>query len=221
VLSKQLADAGFDITAMLPWQSAVAIAPILQTLHTSNESHTHALLIGNTKRLWPRFVAAYQSNPQMRQSSDPFDGWIEQQLSGLLEQRKHFFGHRAYSGAYVPLQRLAVAAGIGKMSATHLVIHPVYGPWFSLRAIVEISDEEAAADSGLHLAVLDNAEVSACDAAHCTEHCQPRFEEAQLAPRGAWQPWIESRASCCVGAAWRYSPAQIAYHYGKNTDNIG
>ena len=48
------------------------------------------------------------------------------------------YAHRRYDGAFVAFQPLAVAAGLGALSEANLVIHPVYGPWFALRAAIVV-----------------------------------------------------------------------------------
>lgn len=51
-----------------------------------------------------------------------------------------FFGHQQLeggSGSYVALQRCAQAIGLAHLdAASHLCLHPKYGPWFSLRAVL-------------------------------------------------------------------------------------
>jgi cyanocobalamin reductase (cyanide-eliminating) / alkylcobalamin dealkylase len=210
-LRNALTNAAFDITTILPWSAALATAPSLQNL--AAPTTTHALIIGNSRQLWPRFVDAYRCSNQLRCEPHPLDHWIEQQLSTILVDRPHRFGHRAYDDKYVPLQRLAVAAGLGRLSETHLVIHPVFGPWFSLRAVVAI-DAPTAAEF-----VATAAPITAgnCDPLHCMQQCQQRFAEAQAAPPGSWRAWLAARAACSVGRDWRFSDAQIAYHYCKDT----
>lgn len=226
-LLDDLNSAGFSLAAALPAEAAVAIAPALAVPLAATPS---ALLIGNTRELWPRFVAAYRTDASVRSARDPFDMFVEAALASVIQLRAVRFAHCPYDQAYVPMQRLAVAARLGTLSASQLVIHRRYGPWFSLRAIIAY---EGPADT------LDEA-FAGCDARQCQQRCQPLFDYAMLGlhaneaqePTSAarqpaavanptWRDWLAVRAACSIGADWRFTDEQIIYHYTKDRRVIG
>jgi hypothetical protein len=190
-----LADAGFDIAHRFAID-AVASDPGLELLAGAPVG----ILIGNTRALWPKFLAALPGLDR----THPLDDYTERTIAALLpDGARCYFAHRRYAGAFVPFQRLAVAAGLGSRSPTHLVIHPTYGPWFALRAVV--------ACSGPPPATAPIPPVCQCDAS-----CQAAMTRA-LASSGteSWRDWLGVRDSCTVGKSWRYDDDQIRYHYLK------
>lgn len=233
-LLEDLNNADFSLAAALPAAAAVAIAPALAVPLAAAPS---ALLIGNTRELWPRFVAAYRDDASLRSARDPFDTFVEAKLASVIQQRAVRFAHRAYDQAYVPMQRLAAAARLGVLCATQLVIHRRYGPWFSLRAIVAY---EAPADALVEA-------FTGCDARECQRRCQPLFDHAMsgVRPRDVhehtfdprqpgtheptlatvanptWRDWLAVRAACSTGTDWRFTDEQIIYHYTKDRRVIG
>jgi epoxyqueuosine reductase QueG len=97
----------------------------------------------------------------------------------------------------VPLQHLAVATGLGALAPSHLVIHPVYGPWFALRAAVVIDGEPP------RCAAI--AQPCRCDAA-----CSDALKRAQRSID--WRDWLALR-DCCTLRDWRYRDDQVRFHY--------
>ena len=118
-----LAAAGLDIVHRFDARAVAAELAVPQLA-----THPVGVLVGNTRAMWPKFLAA---RPPV---ADPLEAYVERALDPLA--LPVLYAHRRYAGAFLPFQRIAVAAGLGAMSATHLVIHPEHGPWFALRAIV-------------------------------------------------------------------------------------
>ena len=175
-----LAAAGFDIVQ--PFDGGLV-----------DPDRRAGLLVGNTRALWPRFVAGKPPGP------DPFDRFVEAAVDPVVPPGgRVVYAHRQYDGAFVPFQRLAVAAGLGALSETHLVIHPVYGPWFALRAAIVVPGEPP-----------PPAQIPRpcrCDAA-CREALQRATGSSD------WRAWLAVRDACPAGREYRYSDDQLAYHY--------
>lgn len=152
-----------------------------------------AILVGNTRAAWPAFVAAAAVDAD----PDPIDRFVERTFPGAL------YAHRP---PYLPFQRIAVAAGLGTLSPTQLVIHPRFGPWFALRAIVF--------EPGPPPPVPPPA-PPICT---CTAACTDAFATASTATDPF--AWIAVREACTHGRAHRYSDLQIRYHYGKQRDDL-
>jgi Methylmalonic aciduria and homocystinuria type C family len=197
-----LADHGFDIVHAFD-ANAAAREPGLGVLAGAQRL---GLLIGNTRALWPKFLAA--RDPEDR---DPLEHYTERVIGAAFADARILYSHRRYAseppgepsgreGAFFPFQRLAVTTGLGALSEGGLVIHPSYGPWFALRAVVLVDGDP-----------VERAPI----AKPCT--CDARCGEAlqvALADRRDWRKWLDVRNACKLGAA-RYSDDQIRYHYLK------
>jgi len=190
-----LTAAGFDVAHTFD-TAAVAGEPGLAML--AGEARL-GILIGNTRALWPPFTAAMR-DPALAAERDPLERYTEQTIGAAFPTgARIFYGHRLYDGAFVPLQRLAAATGLGALSPNHLVIHPIYGPWFALRAIVVThGDPPARAAIAMPCA--------------CSSSCTASFMRAQRSDD--WRDWLAVRDSCAL-RSWRYSDDQIRYHYDK------
>jgi len=183
----QLAAAGLDIVHHFDARQ-VATELALPRL----ASHPVGVLVGNTRALWPKFCAA------RRDVHDPLEAYVEEAIDAIAVPT--LYAHRRYDGAFLPFQRIAVAAGLGGLSPTQLVIHPVFGPWFALRAILLIEGTPPR-----------TAPIGA--PCRCEASCLTALDAA-VSGRD-WRRWVAVRDACPVGRAWRYSEEQIHYHYSN------
>jgi len=191
-----LADAGFDLAHELDTRIAAA-EPGLECL---GGTERRGILVGNTRALWPKFVAAMR-DPELAAAPHPLERYTERTIDAAFPKARVFYGHRRYEGAFLPMQRLAVATGLGALAPCQLVIHPIYGPWFALRAVIVLDGSPV-----VHAPI---AKPCRCDAA-----CAETFHAALVA--GAdWRAWLAVR-DACVLRAWRYDDEQIRYHYTKS-----
>jgi methylmalonic aciduria homocystinuria type C protein len=194
-----LAAAGFDIAHTFD-AAAAAREPGLAVLAGPARL---GILIGNTRALWPPFTAALR-DPALAAEPDPLERYTERVIdaafaAGGATGPRIYHGHRRYDGAFLPLQRLAVAAGLGALAPSQLVIHPIYGPWFALRAVV-VTDGDPPRRQPI---------AQPC---RCTAACRERFEQAQRSMAPA--DWLAARDSCSL-RSWRYSDEQARYHYAR------
>jgi len=186
------------------------------------------LVVGNTRRLWDPFREAIRADARLRSLAHPLDEYVATlvtRAAATLAPRALLFFAHVVEPAPIPIQRIAEAAGLAQLSPSHLSVHPIYGPWIALRAVVVIDVEL------VELVELVEPEPAVgparrpCDA--CARPCMPAFEEALRtatatgAPLGAairddFHAWVRVRAVCPVGRAHRYDDGQIEYHYAKN-----
>jgi len=192
-----LASAGFDIVHAFD-ATAAARESGLEVL---DGDQRRGLLIGNTRLLWPPFVAAMRE-PALAAERDPLERYVERAVGGACSGRI-YYSHRRYDGSFLPFQRLAVATGLGALSDGGLVVHPVYGPWFALRAIAVVDGEPVARRP--------IAKPCACRA-----RCSDALRIAHAS--GSWRAWLGVREACTLDE-WRYSDDQIRYHYTKVWDS--
>ena len=200
---EHFAAAGFDLVHPF---DARAVARELGLAILVDDDRPCGWLVGNTRALWPKLKAARATDPVLAASTDPIEHYLEQTCAPLADVRC-VFAHLRYDGAFVPFQRLAVAAGLGMLASTHLVIHPSYGPWFALRAVVLARGSP----------VTRVLPAAACD---CAERCGAAFERARAAG-STWRDWLAVRDACCVGIEHRYDDDQIEYHYTKSRKLLG
>jgi methylmalonic aciduria homocystinuria type C protein len=191
-----LAAAGFDVVHAFD-AAAAAGEPGLEALAGPQRL---GLLIGNTRALWPPFTAALR-DPALSAESDPLDRYTERVIDAAFATpvARVFYGHRRYSGGFLPMQRLAVVTGLGALTATHLVVHPDYGPWFALRAIAIVDGEPP-------------VRAPIAKPCQCNASCDAAFGRAR--DSRDWRDWLVVRDSCAL-RAWRYSDEQIRFHYSR------
>lgn len=102
-----------------------------------------ALLIGNTRNFWKPFLLDFKTH---NKSPDPVDDYVERCIQSVLTQAagnvKCFvkFSHERQDGKIVAIQRACHVSGLAYYDTenSYLCIHPVYGPWIALRAVVVI-----------------------------------------------------------------------------------
>lgn len=197
----RFAEAGFDLAHPF---DAHAIARELGVRELHDPARPGGWLIGNTRALWPVFLAARRADPALTASAHPLDRYVEDRCAAITSAPA-LFAHRTYGATWLPFQRIAAAAGFGALAPTNLLIHPTYGPWFALRAIV--LTEAVPATRRLPQPLCN------CGAARCGE----AFERA-LDAQESWSAWLALRDACTVGREHRYSDDQVAYHYTKQRD---
>lgn len=195
--------AGFGLDLAAPLATADYDAEVGEALRLPDFGRARALaiVVGNTRALWPRFLASGQRllddyvMAAVRASIDP----------GVAHEIR--WAHEV--PATVAIQRAAAIAGLAYLAPSHLCVHPEYGPWIALRAVVVLD-----ADGPPRAPAI----AAPCD---CARGCGPAFERALAAgePRSTeelrerWRLWLGVRDGCPVGRAHRYSEDQILFHY--------
>lgn len=216
-LSSGLGPLGFDLVA--PFRLGdynEQVEPRLRLDDAGSGDHL-GVVIGNTRALWPLWLDALSRDQTLAACRDPLDAYTERCVHGVMAQlgvpASVRFAHE--TGARTPpIQRIAHIAGLAFLTETHMSVHPTYGPWIALRAVV------SAATPGR----LARARSIAHPCGSCQLGCQPAFERAVATLAGApseanarahWRAWLACRDACPAGRAHRYSEAQIDYHYRR------
>ncbi len=216
-LAATAAQAGFDLVLPFGLAHYNAAAPEPERLADFGRPNALGILFGNTRQLWPAFTRAFETEPEISTAAEPLDTYVVQRLRGLLDsatQLRHelTFSHVTQPRAF-PIQRLAERVGLASLSPSHLLIHPLHGPWLALRAIAVV-DMDGPGDPP----PLPGTPCKSCSAP-CVSALQhalavsgtPADSAAVAAHAGAW---IAVRDACPVGPSARYGPNQLAYHYG-------
>lgn len=173
-----------------------------------------AILVGNTKALWPHFTEAFRASTDLQASDDPLDSWVESVVRESLTAMSHDYAmHFAHDtgGDLISMLHLAEVSGMAARGPAHLGVHGVHGPWFGLRAVI-VFDAEPPDDP-----VQEPPSPCQGCAAPCTGALEAALEASGAdAIASAWQAWVNVRDVCPLGKSSRYSEDQIRYHYTKD-----
>lgn len=183
---------------------AHAVAVELGVPRLADPERPVGYLIGTTRGMWGRFIAALREDPELAGDPDPVDRFTERFVERMCAsmQGTAVYSHKRYDGAFLPFQRIAVAAGFAALAPTHLLVHPTYGPWFGLRAVILAGG-------------VVPPRTTATLPCRCDESCTRALTSAR-ASKGSWRAWLAVRDACPVGRDHRYSDDQIGYHYTKD-----
>ncbi len=199
-----LTAAGFDIVHRFDAAAVSRALSPASDVAIVEPARPVGVLVGNTRALWPIFLAARRADPALLASPVPIQRYTEQTIDAIAAAHggRALYSHRTYDGAFAPFQRIAVAAGLGSLAPTGLLIHPTFGPWFALRAIILVAGEPP----------VNQPARPACE---CGAPCTEALARA-LASRNDWRAWLAVRDACPVGRAYRYDDDQLRYHYTKD-----
>lgn len=176
------------------------------------------VLIGNIGgAMWPHFSQWLEGQGQGR--SHPLDEWTRQTVGPIAATA----GARAVFPSdkpYHPFQRWAMRAEGLKPSPMGILMHPDYGPWHAYRAALLFDAEVSIhlphevihpCDQCVGRPCLNTCPVGAYtangfDVDGCAAHLGAPDLEAR--PHGG----CSARNACPTGSAYRYGPAQQAFH---------
>lgn len=224
----ELLQRGFDLLAPLAVSDELPVDPALERF---GRKSALGFVVGNTRALWHHF-----SPNRVAGSANPLDTYTEHALHESLDaaaelvqvprERAVYFSHQrsAVGGAAstssetrsgagpIPIQRLAHAAGLAALAPCHLCVHPVFGPWIALRAVVVVPLPPPGPVRPLDRPCRD-----------CSAPCVPALATAQQGPSSPGEPpsvrWLAVRDACPVGREHRYGSEQVAFHYAVLDNN--
>lgn len=209
--------AGLDLVAPLSVAAYNARVDADWRLPAFDRPDALGVVIGNTRALWAPFLAALRREPARLDHPHPLDDYVRERVEAARAGTGPRSIVRWADGAPphgVALQHAAEVAGLTWRSPANLSVHPVYGPWIALRAVVVFDLPPPPAPPP----------APACDA--CEVGCRPAFEAARRTAPGrrpgaadviaAWRRWVAVRDACPRGHEHRYGDDQIAYHYRRD-----
>lgn len=203
---------GLDLAARLQvgWYND-AVEPHLRLPDFGNP-RSLAVLIGNSRALWPRLLDTMRADPRLCNDPDPVEAYtmrrVRQAAVSLQVAHQIHWAH-VVDPHPIAIQRLAHVVGLAYLAPSNLSVHPTYGPWIALRAVV-VLDVPAPPEQPPVM-------TSPCD--DCEHACLAAFRRA-IAEPGDWRRWLEIRDACPTGRAYRYDERQIVYHYTKDHDAL-
>jgi methylmalonic aciduria homocystinuria type C protein len=197
-------EAGFDLVQPFDLAAFNEGAAPEDRLPDHGRPHALAVVVGNSRALWPAFVAACRREPGSAAAPHPLNRYAVRVITAAAEVTGWPFAARwahVLEPRPVPIQRVAEAAGLVRSAPCLFSIHPRLGLWVALRAVV----------------VFDRDGVAASPLAHpcegCPRPCLPALERARSSTD--WRDWLAVRDACPIGRDARYPEAQIAYHYTR------
>ena len=212
----RLADAGLALTGSIPIAEYDALVPPSWRSAVLAPGARSALVVGNAGRaLWEHFTVS----PERALAEDPLDAYTRRVLgeaAGALapEPAIGFYADRR-EGVYLPLVALAQRAGFGSPGRVGVLIHPVYGPWIAIRAVMLVAE-----------ALPFRAPTPFDPCTGCPAPCASACHGRVVGPRGvdpaachqarltlsACALACDARSACVVGPEHAYSAEQIAHH---------
>jgi hypothetical protein len=212
----KLADAGLGLTGTLPIELYDSLVPNPWRAAQLSPLARGALVVGNAGRvLWERFVAS----PERALEHDPLDAYTRRVLGEAARLSNPpaaigFYADRRES-VYLPLVALARRAGFGSPGRVGVLIHPEYGPWIGVRAVLLLAED-------VHFR--EPRAYAACDG--CPAPCVAACHGAVVGPSGvdaaacyqvrltlpACADRCDARSACIVGPEHAYSVEQTAHH---------
>jgi epoxyqueuosine reductase QueG len=172
------------------------------------------------RALWDAFERA----PEVALASDPLDAYTRRVTEAAARELAPAHAHALFSfeqraGVYADFVALGRLAGLGAPSRLGLLLHPVYGPWVSLRAVVLTTASWVPDSPQLQGQPFDPCrDCPAPCAAICpgAAVAASGFDVARCGATRAALPDCRSscasRRACVVGPEHAYSEAALAHH---------
>ena len=241
ILLKEVTEAfaavGFDLVQplgdarLLTWDESLPPATLPPPFNALERPL--AVVVGNTRALWPHFVTWLNADLARRQLTDPLDTYSEQLFAAVaarLPVPSTWRGAWERPPRQMDMLRAAHLSGLGTFSRAMLAIHRQVGLWFGLRGVLllGIPDETRETGPGSERVLMPWLPCLDCSAPcepplmRATELFETHREEkthreenpSSIVPR-FWEAWLAIRDACPVGREYRYSDEQIAFHYRR------
>lgn len=215
-IAAQLAPHGLELRGVVHFAGGEGGPPLRQ----GGTARTVLLVGHGGGALWPAFER-WRAEQADRGGAHPLDRWSRSVIGAIAEA----VGASAYYPSdepYQPFQRWAMMAEGLKASPLGILMHPRYGLWHGYRGALGLE----AAIEGTNEAEVALHPCDACREKPCLSHCPARAVTASLFDVAACRRYLAqqaagaacmergclARSACPVGAAYRYSEAQLRFH---------
>jgi hypothetical protein len=210
--------AGLDLRGALSRSTYDALVPPAWRCDALLPGARSVLVVGSGGRaLWraARASGASGGDPIDLHTARALEACVAE-LTAAGRRALALFAHERRGGAYADFVALGHAAGLGAPSRLGLLVHPVYGPWLSLRAL--LSSDLAWPES----APLQSFDPCTGCPAPCAEACHGRavgfagFDVSRCAATRLRDPRCslrcDARRACVLGRDHAYLPEAEAHH---------
>lgn len=219
------------------WYNQWILSEKKELVELEEKNVQRAFLIGNTKNLWPKFKAWYQSFPPDNKPQDPVDTYTESTITDIAQKyavvpnKGRYQCHWSFTydmKKLVSMQDAAAASGAAYFDPeSHLCIHPKYGPWISYRAIVVFFAESNSVNNRkippppppLGCPLSPEEYRIAKEKFEAALKISINGDDGNLnvqANSEVVDAWIALRDSIPIGKQYRYDEDQLFYHYTKD-----
>lgn len=165
------------------------------------EKNRVGLLIGNTKSIWPKFKNWYDKEGY--NIANPFDTYVTKSISKAVHEDGMIYWGYETQNYLIALQQVARVSGFAYLDPNlHLCVHPQFGSWFSLRAVLLLPNE---------CFLPKPIEVDSL----VTQEEQEEIKQLSLVENPDWKHWVKLRSVPQIGKNEKFSEEQILYHYTK------
>jgi epoxyqueuosine reductase QueG len=214
-LGPALIAAGLNVSGCLGVDRYDALVPAAWRAGALLASARTAVVLGAGGRA---FFTAFRRSPEAAHPTDPVDQYTRRVAAALAEDLdgRAIFAFESRGGAYADFVALGRAAGLGSPSRLGLLLHPEYGPWLSLRAVVLTPRALDATGSLADFDPCAGCPAPCAAACHGLALRSERFDAAECEIAREREPSCHSRCdarrACVVGREHRYSEAAEAHH---------
>ncbi len=163
---------------------------------------------------------AFRAAPESRLARDPLDAYtrrvVEAAAERLARPTRALFAFERRGGAFADFVALGRAAGLGSPSRLGLLLHPVYGPWLSIRALLLTARELPETPERAGFDPCRGCPAPCADACPGRAVGPARFDANACAATRRREPGCRARCAarraCVVGPEHAYAPAAEAHH---------
>lgn len=215
-LCTRLTSAGFNLLGTLSPERFDPLVPEAWRARAQSPACQGILVVGNGGRaLW----ATFEHSPEATLSANPLDRYTARTIGEAATSIDPPAGIGLYweqrDDQYLPMMKLAEQAGMGSPGRLGILLHPEFGPWLAVRAILYLPFRVESREA-LHFDPCEGC------AAPCAMACVGQVvHEAGLDPAGCFRTRVlkgacrvgcAARSACVVGPEHAYSAAQLAHH---------
>ena len=145
-LTSRLSPLGLDIVH--PFEIQAYNKEAKEPLPTFERTKTAAIVLGNSINLWTKFIDYLKGHPECLEHENPLDEYLSTVMEPVIDDMKAMLGDvytevrlstatMGCSREFVDMLCAARVSGLAHFnSACHLCLHPVYGPWWAMRAVL-------------------------------------------------------------------------------------
>lgn len=163
---------------------------------------------------------AFRASPEFGRGADPLDAYtrrvVEAAAARLAAPSRALFAFERRGGRFADFVALGRAAGLGAPSRLGLLLHPVYGPWLSIRAVVLTATRLAESRPLAGFDPCRGCPAPCARACHGTALAAARFDARACAATRGSDPGCrlrcDARRACLVGPEHAYAPDAEAHH---------